>query len=139
MDIIIHFISDVFAQPVAVQLWGVWLLAAIFAVPGLMLRYESSRRDGKVILASSIVLTVLMLLWYAQVGYTRIIGLPHILIWLPLLAYLYSRRTNLSSPSHVRWLTMTLVLTILVSLAFDCTDVIRYILGERASRVPIAG
>ncbi len=139
MDMIINFINDVLAQPVAVQLWVVWMIAALFVVPGLLLRYESSRSEGKVILASSIVLAVLMLLWYSQVGYTRILALPHILIWTPLLVYLYSRRNNLASPSHVRWMTTTLVLTIVVSLAFDCTDVIRYFLGERASRVPVAG
>ena len=139
MNSIINFISDVLAQPIAVQLWVLWMTVAIFIVPGLLLRHESSRREGKVILASSIVLAVLMLLWHAQVGYTRIVALPHILIWTPLLAYLYSRRKNLASPSLVRWLTTALVLTIVVSLAFDVTDVIRYILGERAVRVPVAG
>ena len=136
---IINFINDVLAQPVAVQLWVVWMIAALFVVPGLLLRYEPSRREGKVMLASSIVLAVLMLLWHAQVGYTRIVALPHILIWTPLLVYLYSRRTNLASPPRVRRMTTILVLTIVVSLAFDCTDVIRYLLGERAPRVPVAG
>lgn len=139
MDIIINFISDVLAQPVVVQLWVVWMIGAIFIVPGLLFRYESSRREGQVILASSILLAVLMLLWHSQVGYTRILALPHILIWMPLLVYLYSRRKNLASPSHVGWATTALVLTIVVSLAFDITDVIRYILGERASMVPVAG
>ncbi len=132
MAIIANFADDVLAQPVAVQLWVLWMIAAIFVVPGLLLRYESSRREGTVILASSIVLAVLMLLWYSQVGYTRIIALPHILIWPPLLGYLYLRRNNLASPARVRWLTTILVLTLVVSLAFDCTDVIRYILDAQA-------
>ena len=139
MNSIINFISDVLAQPIAVQLWVLWMTVAIFIVPGLLLRHESSRREGKVILASSIVLAVLMLLWHSQVGYTRIVALPHILIWTPLLVYLYARRNNLASPSLVRRMTTVLVLTIVVSLAFDFTDVILYILGERASRVPVAG
>ena len=139
MNIIVNFINDVLTQPIVIQLWVIWMIAAIFVVPGLQLRYESSRREGKVILASSIVLSISMLLWHAQVGYTRILALPHILIWMPLLVYLYSRRTNLASPSPVRRMTTVLVLTIVISLAFDCTDVVRYILGERASRVPVAG
>ena len=49
MDMIINFINDVLAQPMAVQLWVVWMIAALFVVPGLLLRYESSRREGKVI------------------------------------------------------------------------------------------
>ncbi len=139
MDMIINFISDVLAQPMAVQLWVVLMIAALFVVPGLLLRYESSRREGKVILASSIVLSILMLLWHAQVGYTRMLGLPHILIWTPLLGYLYSRRKHLASLLQVRWMTMALVSTIVVSLAFDSANVIRYILGERASLVPVVG
>ena len=139
MDMIINFISDVLSQPIAIQLWVVWMIAALFVVPGLLLRYESSRREGKVILASSIVLSILMLLWHAQVGYTRMLGLPHILIWTPLLGYLYSRRKHLASPLQVRWMTMALVSTIVVSLAFDSANVIRYILGERASLVPVVG
>ena len=139
MDMIINFISDVLAQPMAVQLWVVLMIAALFVVPGLLLRYESSRREGKVILASSIVLSILMLLWHAQVGYTRMLGLPHILIWTPLLGYLYSRRKHLASLLRVRWMTMALVSTIVVSLAFDSANVIRYILGERASLVPVVG
>ena len=139
MDMIINFISDVLAQPMAVQLWVVWMIAALFVVPGLLLRYESSRREGKVILASSIVLSILMLLWHAQVGYTRMLGLPHILIWMPLLGYLYSRRKHLAFPLQVRRMTTVLVLTIVVSLAFDSANVIRYILGERASLVPVVG
>ena len=139
MDIGINFINDVLAQSVAIQLWVVWMGAVIFVVPSVLLRHESSRHEGKAMLVSSIVLTVLMLFWYSQVGYTRILALPHILVWTPLLAYLFSRRNNLASPSRVRWMTTAFVLTIVVSLAFDCTDVIRYILGERASLVPIAG
>lgn len=136
---IMDLISDIQAQPIAVELWVQWTGAVIFVVPGLLLMYESSRCEGKVILASSIVVSVLMLLWHSQVGYTRILALPHILIWTPLLVYLYARRKNLASPARVCWITTILVLTIVVSLAFDITDVIRYILGERASRVPVAG
>ena len=132
-------ISDIQAQPIAVQLWVQWTGAVIIVVPGLLLRYESSRCEGKVILASSIAVFALLPLWHSQVGYTRILALPHILIWTPLLVYLYSRRNNLASPSLVRWMTTVFVLTIGVSLAFDFTDVVRYILGERASRVPVAG
>ena len=132
MDLVINFIRDVSMQTVKVQIWAVWMLATIFVVPGVLLRVESCRREGKVILASSIVLSILILLWHSQVGYSRILGLPHFLIWVPLLVYIYSRRENLSSPRQVLWLTNVLVLTIVVSLGLDSADVVRYILGERA-------
>lgn len=46
---------------------------------------------------------------------------------------------SLASPAHVGWATTALVLTIVVSLAFDITDVIRYILGKRGPMVPVTG
>ncbi len=139
MNVIVNFINDVLTQPVAIQLWLVWMTFAAFVGPGLLLRYVSARREGTVILASNSVLGILGVFWYSQVGYTRILGLPHILFWIPLLTYLYPRRKNLTSPSPVYGITTLLVLTIVVSLAFDFTDVIRYMLGERASLVPVAG
>ena len=30
-----------------------------------------------------------MVLWYAQVGHSRILGLPHIVVWTPLMVFLW--------------------------------------------------
>jgi len=139
MNVIVNFLNDVLLEPVAIQLWLHWMIVTIFVGPGLLLRYESARHEGKVILASNAVLSIVFVLWYSQVGYTRILGLPHILFWIPLLTYLYPRRKNLTSPPLVYGISTLFVLTIVVSLAFDFTDVIRYMLGERAPRVPGAG
>ena len=50
MASIANLADDVLAQPVAIQFWVVYMIAVIFVVPGLLLRYKSSRREGKVIL-----------------------------------------------------------------------------------------
>ena len=136
MNLVMNFMRDLAMQSVAVQIWAVWMLVAIFAVPCVLLKYESSRRAAKLILVSSVALCVLMLLWHSQVGYTRILGLPHLLVWVPLLVYLYARQDRLVSPWQVRWLTNALVLTLVISLGLDTADIVRYILGERAPMVP---
>ena len=137
MDMIINFINDVLAANRHSALGGLDDCRT-FRRTGSAAEVRILPKRRK-ILASSIVLSILMLLWHAQVGYTRMLGLPHILIWTPLLGYLYSRRKHLASPLQVRWMTMALVSTIVVSLAFDSANVIRYILGERASLVPVVG
>ena len=49
-------------------------------------------------------------------------------------------RRHLASPWQVRWAVNVLMLTILVSLAFDYVDAIRYMMGERAPlNLPTSG
>ena len=132
MSLIINFLRDVFLQPVAVVLWAFWMVAVIIVAPIVMRIYGSGRRDRLIVSAVTVIVIILMPLWHAQIGYVRLIGLPHILVWTPLAVYLYSRRKHLASPWQVRWTIVVLMLTIVVSLGFDCVDTIRYILGERA-------
>lgn len=135
MGVIIDFLNDLASLGNSVLAWSIWMGVVSFAVPAMWLRCPAVRQEGKVVLASSVILLIMMLTWYAFTGYTRIIALPHILVWIPLLFYLYARRAILGTPWQVRWSTVTLVATIIASLVFDCIDVIRYIMGERG---PIA-
>lgn len=66
-------------------------------------------------------------------GYVRLLGLPHILIWTPLLAYLWGQVGRPDMPRAPRLILMVVMAVILVSLAFDYADTARYILGERAA------
>lgn len=65
-------------------------------------------------------------------GYTRILGLSHVIFWTPLLAYLWKSRN--SHPDRLwteRFLKVAMVV-IFISLLFDYTDVIRYVLGDHS-------
>jgi len=73
-----------------------------------------------------------MSLLYTQFGYTRILGLSHIVFWTPLLVYLWKKRH--AYPSHIwatRWIWGVMIVNAL-SLLIDYIDVIRYILGDKA-------
>lgn len=140
IDAVVNFLSDVFAQPVWVQLWAVWMVVVIVAAPVAMRKYGAARRDHLLVAASTVVLIVAVPLWHSQVGYVRLVGLPHIPVWTPLAVYLYWRRKHLSSPWQLRCAVHVFVVTIVVSLAFDYVDAVRYLLGERAPvNVPAAG
>ena len=59
------------------------------------------------------------------------LGLPHVLFYTPVVIYFISRLRGGELPKIARWLMMASLVIILISLAFDYTDVARYILGNR--------
>ena len=140
IDAVVNFVLDLHAQPVWVQLWTAWMFVVIVAVPVFMRRHGAARRDYLLVASSTVVLIVAVPLWHSHVGYVRLVGLPHLPVWTPLAAYLYCRREHFSSPRQLRRAVNVFMATIIVSLAFDCVDAIRYLLGERAPvNVPTAG
>ena len=75
---------------------------------------------------------VMVIAIYGQFGFTRILGVGHILFWTPTLFYMVS----LQGTSAVRktWFGRWLWLAILVmgaSLVLDYSDLIRYMFGDR--------
>ena len=68
---------------------------------------------------------------HAAVGWSRLLGLPHVVFWTPLwLLALREWRRGDATGAYRRWLTV-LLWTDGISLLFDYSDVIRYLLGER--------
>jgi hypothetical protein len=123
-------------QPQWVQIW-VNLMAAILVGSFITLLFSrATRRDGLVILLVDIP-NVLLLQWmYAQLGYVRLLGLPHIIFWTPLAVYLVLRLRDPAIVAPFRQVIWLLLAMMLISLTFDYTDVARYLLGERA---PLTG
>ena len=87
---------------------------------------------ARMVLIAMIINLIFMSALFAKFGYTRILGLSHIIMWTPLLIYLWKNRK--AHPERV-W-TGRYILAVLVingiSLVVDYIDVIRYILGDRA-------
>jgi len=70
---------------------------------------------------------------FHKYGYTRILGLSHIIFWTPLLAYLWKTR-NANPKRKLTGLFVKIAIAIIfISLLFDYTDIIRYIMGDRAT------
>ena len=70
---------------------------------------------------------------YALFGFTRLLGLGHILFWGPTLIYIITVRgwKTYHKTLFSRWLILA-ALILGTSLAFDVVDLLRWILGERA-------
>ena len=128
MDVYQAFAADVAAGPQWVYWWVNFMgIVLMLAIPFAFVRAEA--RWAVLVIA----LTFPSMMWlYAQVGYVLLLGLIHVIIWTPYVVYLWMRRDRwrVSETISGKWIAL-LFATMIVSLAFDYTDVIRYALGER--------
>lgn len=120
-------------QPLWVRLWLDWLLFVVIALPFALLVWKQSR----IVVLAAIIADIpagLGTAWiYQHMGYVKLLGLAHIFFWTPLAVYLYMQLKRTDLPQWPRWIIMVVLATLVISLAFDYTDTLRYILGERTA------
>jgi hypothetical protein len=130
------FAEAVQTMSVPLRLWVLWLTVAMVMAPLVLLLFRGARRDGLVVLASTVAVMVSMQLFYQAVGFVRLLGLPHVAIWGPLAVWLAFRLGDDALPRPARVVLGVFLLTICVSLVFDVIDVVRWFAGDRDSMVP---
>ena len=132
MRAFITFNRDMMHLPVVWQLWVLLLVSMNLFVPLLYL----DRLEAQVALGTGVVSLALMTGLSARFGFTRIVGLGHI-VWVPLLAFLWIRVG--ATPAHELFgLWMRVLIGVnTVSLVLDAVDVIRYLAGDRAEMVTV--
>ena len=81
---------------------------------------------------SVIALSLLVLGLHARFGYTRILGLGHIVVWVPLFAYLWKTRHDFPTRKWTNGFILLFVLVNGISFALDSVDVLRYLAGDRS-------
>ena len=132
MNLTAALVDNLLAQPVPARIWAFWLLFITSAAPLPLLWRNGTRADGLALGAAALLTAASMPYWHALVGYTRILGVAHFPVWVPLLVWLYRRRGRYSSqPRHVRWTVWLTAVTISISLLMDGVNAVRYLLGER--------
>jgi hypothetical protein len=108
------------------RIWCVWLVGVNAACLFFITHIEAQAVLGVTALA-----VVVQTLVYGQLGFTRVLGTAHIL-WLPMFAWMAFRLDAIAAdPALGKWLAVLLA-TNAVSLVIDCSDVFRFIKGERA-------
>ena len=119
------FMAEVEKQPQWVQIWlnilGPVNFAAIFFV------FKS--RLAWIVLGAIILSFFGIMFLYSQYGYVRLLGLPHIIFWTPMLLYFWKAVPALE-PSLVKKYLYLVMGTNFISLLFDYVDVARYFLGR---------
>ncbi len=130
MRAFIKFNKGMMKMPFHWQLWLVLLLTVNLIVPFFYI----DRVEAQVVLAVLVASFVLSTILTARVGFTRLLGLGHIL-WVPLLWFLWTHlEQNPPDDSFGIWIRTLMTLNAM-SLVIDAVDVIRYIVGDREETV----
>ena len=125
------FVKRASALPTAVVVWTGVLVAANGVIPVFFLGH----REAWVILLVFLASAILMMVVSERYGFTRLIGVGHVL-WFPLLLYLWTRigRYPAVEPFGA-WIRVVMLINA-ASLTMDVVDVTRYLKGERDEIVP---
>lgn len=126
------FQQAVAQQPAWIGYWLNWLLFGGLVLPLALLIWRKTR-IAAVVTAASTIASVLGVMWlFDKMGFVKLIGLPHIVFWTPVVVYLATILRAPDTPIWPKRIIAVVLATILISLAFDITDVLRYAFGERA-------
>jgi len=130
MNAFIKFNKGIFKMPLPWRLWLMLLFIANLVIPLFFL----DRLEAQLILGAMLASMILIIVVSARAGFTRLLGLGHIL-WFPLLYFLGTRLSQIPADDFFGvWIRVLMALNA-VSLVVDTIDVIRYIAGDRAETV----
>ena len=115
--------------------WLYWMSFAIIVTPLVLVFSKATRLDAAIVLLTNIAMLVGMSWIYDLMGYVRLMGIVHVVLWTPLFVYLFLRAKKGKMPLLCRLVIWMFAATLAVSLVFDYTDAVRYLLGERASMI----
>ena len=115
--------------------WLYWMSFAIAVTPLVLIFSKVTRLDAVIVFLTNLAMFVGMGWIYEQMGYVRLMGIVHVILWTPLFIYLVLRAKNGEMPLLCRLVMWMFAATLAVSLVFDYTDVARYLLGERDSMI----
>lgn len=118
--------------PTWVQIWLNILLLGAFILPLTLLIWKQTRVAAIITLLASGLAAFAIMSMYDKIGLVRLLGLPHIILWTPLVIYLIKQSQRTDMPSAPKWIIRIISATIVISLVFDYYDVIRYFLGDTA-------
>ncbi|MEX2367301.1 MAG: hypothetical protein WD601_11915 [Pseudohongiellaceae bacterium] len=121
-------------EPAWLQAW-VFLLVITHLAAVLFL---ARRADGRwsvryeplAILVSFLLAGAMMTWLYGQVGYVRLLGLPHLIFWTPVWLWVAIRYRSLGPNSLFGKYLLAYLFIAGLSLVIDAVDVIRYLLGD---------
>jgi hypothetical protein len=123
--------QSIATQPLWVQYWLYILVFSIVALPIALLIWKQTRLTAVITIAASVIAGLGVSWIYDRLGYVKLLGLPHIILWTPLVWYLWQQTKRTDMPIWPRRIMMVIMAMFVLSLVFDYVDVARYVLGER--------
>ena len=126
MEAFIKFNKGALKSPAHVKIWMVALISVNLFVPLFYVKLL----EAQVVLAAFFASFALMVALTAYSGFSRLVGLGHIL-WVPLLYFLWVRLDLNPADSFVGLWVRTLIVLNVVSLVIDIIEAGRYLGGDR--------
>ncbi len=123
-------------QPAWIGHWLNILMLGGFILPVILLFWPSSRRVAICTLLAGVVSAYAVGEMFNIGGYTKLLGLPHVMLYTPVVIVLWQNLRHGDMPNWPRRITWAVLIVLCISLAFDYVDVLRYWMGNRA---PLAG
>ena len=117
--------------PLWVRIWLYVFVFGALVLPLVLLAWRQSRKAALVTLVADGLAAVGVMWLFGRLGYVKLLGLPHIIFWTPLVWFLWREIKRDDMPDWPRRILWAVLAVFVVSLAFDYVDVARYVLGER--------
>ena len=134
MRIMLDFIKTMLAMPAHWVAWIGLLVAANFIAPLFFINLP----EGQVVLAAGMIAIVFQVVIFARLGFVRLVGLGHA-PWVPLVPWLWVRLEDAGLEGPLGYWMGAVIVVDCASLVIDVVDVVRFIKGERAPTVSLAG
>ena len=121
-------------EPTWLQLWVLLLVITNLAA----ILFVVNRQDGKLrpriealaIVASFIASGVMMTWLYSVVGYVRLLGLAHLVFWLPVYIWLLIKFSKGAFTGAFKVYLLVYFAIAGLSLIVDAVDLVRYLIGD---------
>jgi len=121
--------------PSWLRVWLPLLLLGGVIAPLVLLVWSKSRLIGAISFAVGIIAMIATNYMYTQMGYVKLLGLPHIIMWTPLVIYLILQNRKDDMPVWPQRIITFMIVILGISLVFDYVDVLRYFLGNTLALV----
>ncbi len=135
MEIFERFSTDLMTRsPEWVLIW----LQVLVGTLSVAILFGLFRHEARAIVFGTLMGMAMTLVIYSQFGFSRILGVGHILCWTPTFFYMVSLQGTASVEKtwFGRWLWLA-ILVMGASLAFDYYDLARYMMGDRNVIAPV--
>jgi len=128
LDANLELMGHIFNQKHHLIAWVCWLI--IVNTAGIL--FVTRHVEARWTLGAWAINLFLMTALYDSFGFVRLLGLSHIIVWTPLLGYLWTRRAQHDLKTVFGKWAVALFLSNALSLAIDYIDIVRYGMGDGA-------
>ncbi len=129
LEALVRFNRGVLRSRPHVLIWLILLMLVNGIAPLLFL----ARLEAQVVFATFLLSVALMTWLTARYGFSRILGLGHVL-WVPMVIFLLVRANSLGMDVYGIWVGAVIVLNV-ISLMIDVRDVMQYVRGDKEEMV----